>query len=653
MERLNTVLQIQEPIPTLSKDELESTDPNEIFQAFVNDCNHFSRAYKEVEGATNLSDELDALLEKHSKINDTINNIIPPLKEYLTSFNTRLSEYTSELGFIRNKSGELKNLLDFNSKKLSEISPLVNDLIIPPSVINDIISGKINKQWQDNIGFVRDKEAIYAKYRREPGDSNEIDGVAATVVHPKDFYKLVHLLEILKSIILERSKQFLLSKIRLIRSAKPIPCQKVQMQMLQVKEIFKFLLENNYSLALEIRQAYAYSMRWYYKQYFGRYIRSLTILQFKPIDTQYTLGNVQINSNSASNSNSTSLFSSYLSTSYNFKPTITTEKLNEYFQIRKRLLILTQEDNTVMVSQIAENNNNKDNFIEVGFKNLNLALLDNCTVEFNFLRDFFQISDNFDEVRALLEQIFQPTFVSALTYVENVLSNTNVYDVFGTLICIRIANQLIEESKIRGLAIDSYFSDQLLILWPKFQKLMDWQSESLSKLSGAQLKLPESSDLSTPCDLTISFTYFLQSLLTLSTHTFRNDAVSEERESTDMLNIEGSVENSTVSLPQDVTTPNKDDLSADNIGSSISEPLSNSINRIRNAFEIVMTKIGKSTKSPERFLSINYLYIYNSIQQQHLSLLSSNELYQSEDENPILGETEKHYETLVKAFNQY
>lgn len=631
MDILDKVLMIKESneLPVILQEDEEN-----VYDAFINNSNNFTKSHPILNNGPKLLKDLHALEEKDQRVNNSIENVIPQLQAYLENFNTQLTEFTTELRFIRHKSSELKNLLENNSKKLSKISPLVNDLIIPPRVIKSIIHDKITLQWQDNILFIQDKEEIYAKYKKK---QNEPDANSANdLVLPRDFDNLCELLNILKAIILERSKKFIISRIKILRSGRPIPSQRVQQQLLQVKQIYTFIVKNNYSLALEIRQAYSYTMKWYYREYFGRYIRSLTILQFKNIDTQYSLGNVLFNSSNANGGGSyaSSLFTNYLGST--FATTVTNDMINEYFQILKRLTILTQEDNTVMVSQIAEHNNN-ENFIEIGFKNLNLGILDNFTVEFDFMRKFFQISDNVAEVHGLVEQIFQPTFEKALQYTENVLINQYVYDIFGVLISIRVANQLIIESRKRAVeTIENYMEDQLILLWPKFQQLIDYQAESLNSIDVTQIVLNKETLYSSPIDLTVSFSYFLKSLLILTTSAVPENTNYSDESLSVIETDEPPVRDTMVGQARDDT----------------SEPLYNSIIRIRNVFETIMTKFSKTLKSSEKFLSVNYMHLYNMLEQQNLSLLEANEVGTISSDNAILRDTVFHYKTLVEAFNK-
>lgn len=554
-----------------------------------------------------LLGELGSLQEKHAQVQKTLADVIPPLEEYLSNFGQQLVHLTQDLNFIKGKSSELNTLLKENSAKLADISPVVNDLVIPPQVVEGILRGKINSEWTDNITFIKDKQLIYEKYKH----STQV---------PSDFPQLVRTLELLQVVVLERSKKFIVTRIKSLRDHHTVPSQAIQKQLLDVPEIFQYIAEHNLSLALELRQAYTYTMKWYYGQYFSRYIRSLTIMQFVTIDQNYALGN-GLSKTPVGGANGYAL-SSYLLGGYSKSvlhsaAVATDESVNDYFQIHKRMSVLTQEDNTVMVSQIAENNHGQ-NFLETGFKNLNLAILDNCTVEFMFLNDFFQVpsahgSSNIEELRGVLEQIFQQTFESAMEYTRRLIAST--FDIFGVLISIRIAHFLQFEAQRRKIPIvDDHLDGQLILLWPKFQQLVDFQCESLRKVaittSVARFPGGSGDPLATPHELTVQFSKFLTSILTLSvTH----KELIDER----------------------------------------SEPLYNSITRIRNDFETVMTKCSKKTKSPEKFLAINYMYLYNALQQQDASASNGSFDGDSPETTPlIIQETRSHLKGLVEAFSR-
>ncbi|CCD22857.1 Vps52p NDAI_0A07030 [Naumovozyma dairenensis CBS 421] len=665
-----TKKQLDQGIPEDEQTRATNIGSSDIFETFISECH-----IPEYQANTNLWNELESLKKKRQTISHTLNDVVPPLRDYMTNFKTQLSDFTRDLSFIREKSSELEHLLEYNATKLSAISPLVNDLIIPTNIIKDILHGKIDESWQENIAFIRDKQQIYAKYNCTSTTGTENDRRTSTLTPPKDFQTMCEILECLKEVILERSKKFIVFNIKSLRSHQPTPSQQIQNKLLKFNDGFQFIVDNNYSLALELRQAYSYTMRWYYKEYFARYIRSLTILQFKQIDSQYSLGNGLANvsiidlANHTTSAN-TSLLPTYLSPTYLYGSTaITDAAISDYFQIRKRLSILSKEDNTVMVSQIAENIHTKDTYIETGFKNLNLAIFDNCSVEYNFLKKFFKISENENELNGILEQIFQPTLDLAMEYTINHLLQQS-YDIFGVLISIRVANQLqFEAKKYKLPVITSYLNDQLILLWPKFQQLIDSQCENLRKVSitkNLTSKKHNSNLLAKPHELTVQFGKFLSSLLLLAKRTtYKSENASVNYNDSNSTATDMNTSNDNNDNDDDDDADDDDD---DMITDERSEPLYNSIIRIRNDFETVMTKCSKSTQSPERFLSLNYLYLYNILLKQRLEtqhdeddINEKNEQVESIDTESermpdfvplILKETEKHFKALVEAYSK-
>lgn len=82
-----------------------------------------------------------------------------------------------------------------------------------------------------------------------------------------------------------------------------------------------------------------------------------------------------------------------------------------------------------------------------------------------------------------------------------------------------------------------------------------------------------------------------------------------------------------------------------------SEPLYNSIIRIRNDFETVMTKCSKKTKHPERFLAVNYTYLLDALQQNYISRLRQGHDDSNFKISLIYQETKDHLEAIVEAFS--
>lgn len=503
--------------------------------------------------------ELKQLLDFQLTV-DELDKTLHPLSEFLSGFNSHLVELSKELESLKARSLTLSQNLTKRTELEGKYTPIVSDLIIPPSVIKSIYNGEINPKWCENLHFLSDKSQIFTKYTNDEQFSQM-----------PSLSKLTTLLDLLHRKALERIRNYIVSSIKKLRVI-GTASQVVQQSLINVKEIYIFLNTHNPSLALELRQAYTYTMRWYYQAHFHRYLHSLEKLKvYSYTDKSTLIGGTASQGFFKRATNTTSSSSS-------------TQPTGDY-SIGKRAQIVKAEDPTVMLAQIAEHNQVSFN-MEVGFRSFNLALLDNGSVEYLFLTEFFKMGG---EANALFEQIFDPVYKMGSAYTKLLIGNT--FDVFGCLIMIRLSQSLIFELQKRRIpVIEDYFNLQMILLWPRFQQLIDLNCESMKR---ASTKSSYIADIKTnsPHPLTVQFTNLLYGFFMLTKY----DEHSQTHQ----------------------------------------EPLYNSVQRLRNDYESIMTKMSKSSKQAEVFLYTNYSYV--------LGVLTECE------GNPAQGETE-HFQLLVDAF---
>jgi hypothetical protein len=373
---------------------------------------------------------------------------------------------------------------------------------------------------------------IYKKYSASPEykDMKSID-------------TLKELLDILMRKSIERIKNFMILKIKKLRVV-GTSSQNVQQELLLVKEISPFLFKHSPELFNELLQAYVLTMSWYYKSHFQRYLTSLEKLKIYQYDYNYLIGGQQ----------------SYFQKSSNILD----------YSIAKRFQIINAQDPTVLLAQIAENNPITFH-MEIGFRSFNLALIDNGSVEYLFLNEFFQVG-SMEVVNKALDEIFKPTYRIGIQYTKNLTHQT--FDMFGILILIRLSQSLILELQKRKIPVlEDYLNLQLITLWPTFQKLIDQNCENLKRSSLKSSSISEIHPLN-PHFLTIQFTNLVYGFLKLSNS---NEILIESKQ----------------------------------------EPLFNSIIRLRSEFESVLTKLSKNLKPQskvESFLFVNYNYILSYLQ---------------------------------------
>lgn len=150
--------------------------------------------------------------------------------------------------------------------------------------------------------------------------------------------------------------------------------------------------------------------------------------------------------------------------------------------------------------------------------------MDNASVEYTFLTEFLS-PHSFQQVSRKFTEIFGPTFELGQRLTKSLIEN-NV-DCLSVLLCIRLNQSFafeLQRRKIPGL--DSYINGTNMLLWPRFQVIMDLHCESVRKATtmvpgraSAALSLTSadaSKQSAAPHVLTQRFGQLLQSILSLS-----------------------------------------------------------------------------------------------------------------------------------------
>lgn len=161
-------------------------------------------------------------------------------------------------------------------------------------------------------------------------------------------------------------------------------------------------------------------------------------------------------------------------------------------------------------------------YLEVPFRHFNYALMENASAEYTFITDFFSYK-SYDQASNMFQQIFGPTFTLGQTFTKTLIEQN--MDALGILLAVRLNNQFAFELQRRRVpALDGYINATNMLLWPRFQIVMDAHCESLRKynpngvLGGSRVS-PASGDPknnTAPHLLTQRFGQFLHGILALS-----------------------------------------------------------------------------------------------------------------------------------------
>lgn len=562
------------------------------------------------------------------------NETLKPIGAVLGDLNRKLTELSSNLISLHEQSQDLSKNLNQQILATEKLTPVIIDLLIPPGISLSIIKGPINAQWIENLRFINEKIQFIENIRNETLDPEVIE-----------LYKDSPNLELLEQDIqkltskaIETIRDHFIKQIKLLRSSTSQSSQLIQQELLRIKEAFVFLQSRPSELAKQLQLAYFYTMRWYYKSKFAKYLYALQKLHLHHLDATFVL------------SGSTPEEKTY----FNLKSWIPTSSTNngepqnpltfgEYLgSIDKRMEILTGLDlprahKSSMPAQIAETTPFAY-WIEFVFSQWFTALIDNVVVEYLFVIEFFYQNDerihtididpriflnqenNDDKIITkqwfllIFEDVYrigreflnwlitrQPynfsnravsgSYTSRL--ILNSLTFTGTCDAYGILLIIRIIQlwQRQLNNQFHIPVLEDHFNSLYLDLWPQFTKIIDLNCESMKKviirLNGSQKNLA-------PTLLTQQFGQFLLGLLKLSnTH-------------------------------KDVN----------------GEPIVSSITRLRNDFENILTKLTSQFKNQshkEIFLYNNYFLVLNILKNEN-------------NPNELVNEQIQHFDGLCNAY---
>jgi hypothetical protein len=336
---------------------------------------------------------------------------------------------------------------------------------------------------------------------------------------------------------LERIRDFLVAQIKALRSPN-INAQIIQQQnFIRYKDLYAFLWRHHEKLAEEIGQAYLNTMRWYFLNQFTRYEKALEKVELHVLDRNDALGH-----------DDGSRKPGILLASKSGPP-------HDALGLGRRIDILKNSNQIAMSSYLAEEDRTT-HYLEFPFRNFNLALIDNASAEYSFLTAFFGPSLPLSTISRHFNFIFEPTFALGYSLTRSLVGET--VDCLGLLLCVRINQHLAFELQRRRIpAVDGYINATRMLLWPRFQVIMDIHCESIRKAasllsSHAISKAEQAKQSAAPHFLTQRFGQLLQGIVTLST-----EAGDDEPVSTSLGRLRGETEAFLTKLSKGIVDPRK------------------------------------------------------------------------------------------------
>lgn len=467
--------------------------------------------------------------------------VLKSVETYLTNFQADLAAVSAEIESLQNRSHALNTKLENRKVVEKLLGPAVEDISISPAVVRKIAEGPVDE------GFVR----ALAEIEKCSKSIN-----AKTKDHPdmKAIQDVKPILDDLTHRAIERIRDYIVAQIKAIRSPS-INAQIIQQQaFLKYKDLYAFLAKHQPDLAQQIGQAYVYTMRWYYLNHFTRYRTALEKIKVHVMDRYDVLGE-----------DSTARRGGNLLGQARNAPAS-----YDAFSLGRRRDALKSSSVNALTAHVAEEEKSA-HYLEVPFRSFNLALIDNACFEYTFISTYFAPSQNYHAISRTFNAIFEPTLAVGQAVTKSLVENTT--DTLGILLCVRLNQHFAFELQRRKVpTVEGYINATNMLLWPRFQQVLDMHCTSLQKLTTSLPNRPSagaallSSNTATanstaPTPLTQKFANLLQGILALSSEA-------------------------------------GDD-----------EPVSVSVGRLRSEYEAYLTKLSKGisdARKKERFLCNNY-----------------------------------------------
>lgn len=424
--------------------------------------------------------------------------VLKSVESYLTSFQAELAAVSNEIESLQNRSTSLNNKLQ-NRKQVEQVlGPEVEAFIIDPNVVRKITEGIVDDHWLRCLHELEKRSKMIDAKIKEGKDIK-----AAQDVQP--------LLQDTSNKAVERIRDYVVAQVKALRSPS-INAQIIQQtSFLRYKDVFPFLTRQQPQLGEEISQAYKNTMRWYYSSNFTRYKTALEKLTTHVIDQADVLA-ADPSTRRSGNSGTP----------------------HDAFSIGRRVDVLRTSNDAALPSFAAEDDKGTHH-LEVPFRAFNLALVDNACAEYSFLTEFFS-KQPFHATNRKFNDIFMPTFELGYLLTKQLIEQT--YDALGVLLCVRLTQHMAFELQRRKVpVVEGYINGTNMLLWPRFQQIIDAHCESIRKITaslsgkpaGSALSLtaaPSTTPTTAPHPLTQRFANFLQGILTMSNEAGDDEPVS-------------------------------------------------------------------------------------------------------------------------------
>ncbi|KAJ3130428.1 hypothetical protein HK100_008030, partial [Physocladia obscura] len=487
----------------------------------------------------------------HSQINDC-DKMLANMVTLLEGFQVDLNKISGEIRDLQERSNDM-NLRLKNRSSHELLNKVLDGLVITPDLITKICQGEVNEFFLDHLLDLNEKMA-YVKSQRG--------------AHIKALKDVGPELERMRLKASEKIREYLLKRIEGLKTPNTNIAIIQQNHLLKFKQLYWFLLERYSEAAQEIRAVYITTVQQYYLASFEKHVKALSNMQIVIVDRSDLIGSAETQVSGlgiagrligaagglfTGNAASPATATTSLSASGN-KPQL--KDRSNVYSLGDRVQVLMTDDAGIILHHIAQDQKLRFPY-EAIFKSINRLLMDNASSEYIFTTEFFlspwkkgraiaareaiavlsassspaspfSLSNSSSSpssaatspdntsfadpavAGAVFAEIFEPT----LRFIQGALKYyiDNSYDAVGILLCIRLnAFHLRIMQKRRIPCLESFMNLLNIMLWPRFQAIIDMHIESLRRI----VKIPADKDCH-PHFITRRYAEFAASILALN-----------------------------------------------------------------------------------------------------------------------------------------
>lgn len=396
--------------------------------------------------------EADNLLQLSVNM-QTCDTILQSLEEVLNEYGTSLSAASSEIANLQRKSVEMMHTMERKKKLQLELGSFVEQIVLLPDVIHDIMQAPVNSDVFARALEVLDGKLCFVK-------DNEY------VRHSAAYRDVAVEMERLRLAAVKRCRTFLMEKVYEMRQ----PNTNIQFQqniMMKYRRMLVFLRLHGYSIYCEIQDGYMVTVTSKFLEVFKSYWASMEAMENIIVSPDLFLGS-PIGSGVIGQGISSMV--SYFSQSQKSVDGSLDDQ-HHVFELNGRMDILHHiDDSPIMPSAIV---GDKKPF-ECLFASISRLLVDSAAHEYLFCKNFWQADG-----RRVFKKVFKPVIDFIHGSLNASLQEQN--DLIALLLCIRINREnFLGMSKRRNPALDEHFDAVNLLLWPRVKYVLDQHLRSLN-----------------------------------------------------------------------------------------------------------------------------------------------------------------------------